>query len=197
MAIEIEAKIKADDLESLARRLLTLGAKPLRDLRQEDIYFDSPDGRLKKTGCGLRLRRQTAQKNQNDIIKDKAGAAENSVKAYLTFKGPVGDSVYKSRPETEVQVSDFQCALQMLEALGYKRRIAFEKRRRIFGLAGCLVCLDELPVLGRFVEVEGPDEDAIGRVLKDIGLDGRSHISEGYAKMMAAALRKNRKQKIL
>jgi len=192
MAVEIEAKIKADDLEALARRLLALGAKPLRDLRQEDIYFDSPDGRLKKSGCGLRLRRQTEQKNQNDVINDSAGAAENTAKAYLTFKGPVGDSIYKSRPEAEVEVSDFDCALRMLESLGYKRRISFEKRRRIFGLAGCLVCLDELPVLGRFVEVEGPDEQTIGRVLKDIGLDGRSHISEGYAKMMAAALRKNR-----
>ena len=48
---------------------------------------------------------------------------------------------------------------QIFESLGYTKRITLEKTRAIWQLDGCFVCLDELPLLGYFIEVEGPDEE--------------------------------------
>ena len=188
MPIEIEAKIRVEDLRQLEEKLRAIDARCIESVREEDIYFDATDGKLAACGCGLRLR-----KRQSVVVKTMAdkncGVAGGDEEIILTYKGPVGRSVYKSRAEIEVKVSDFASAMGILESLGYQKRIAFEKRRRVFGLGGCLVCLDELPVLGSFVEVEGPDEDAIGRVLKSLDLDGREHISQGYAKLMSRAVR--------
>ena len=53
---------------------------------------------------------------------------------------------------------------------------------------GCEVCLDELPRLGTFVEVEGPDEDAITGVLEKLDLQNEPHITQSYASMLADVL---------
>ncbi|MHC5101006.1 MAG: hypothetical protein ACYSOG_04145, partial [Planctomycetota bacterium] len=56
-------------------------------------------------------------------------------------------------------------------------------------LDDCEICLDELPYLGCFVEVEGPDEDVISGVLEKLDLHNEPHISHGYAAMMSHKLK--------
>ena len=48
---------------------------------------------------------------------------------------------------------------------------------------GCLVELDELPDIGAFVEVEGPDEKTVFAVSESLGLAGEP-ISESYLAMV-------------
>jgi adenylate cyclase class IV len=53
--------------------------------------------------------------------------------------------------------------------------------------------LDQLPLLGDFVEIEGPDEEKIATAQEKLGLSDLSHIAEGYASLVAKKQIVNRK----
>jgi adenylate cyclase class IV len=66
--------------------------------------------------------------------------------------------------------------------------LVFEKKRRIWRLGQCEVALDELPLLGNFLEIEGPDDKKIANVQKKLELTNLPHISESYATLMEEKL---------
>ncbi|HEG43978.1 hypothetical protein LCGC14_2969370 [marine sediment metagenome] len=170
MKIEIETKIKVDSLDNVAAALKKCGAEFIGEFVERDIFFDDAGKRLLEKGCGLRLRRRTGEGAENNI---------------LTYKGKRQGGKYKARQEIEVEVDSLKDMILLLGKLGYERKLEFEKRRQIWTLGGCEVCLDEIEPLGRFVEVEGPDEDAISKVIAELGLAGCEHIDKGYAVMMS------------
>jgi adenylate cyclase class 2 len=94
----------------------------------------------------------------------------------------------KSREELEVEVSDPASATSLLERLGYLRTLSFEKRRESWELDRCKVELDELPHLGKFVEVEGPDEASVMRVRERLGLASRPIVKSGYIALLMSYL---------
>ena len=73
---------------------------------------------------------------------------------------------------------------KLLIALGYEETIVIEKTRRIWQLGNCVIALDELPLLGKFVEIEGPDEEQITGLQSNLGLADLPHISQGYLQLM-------------
>ena len=174
--LEIEAKIKVDNLDPIARRLGELGAQFVAEQMQSDVYFQDADGTLEQRGCGLRLRSETI---------------DNKTVSILTFKGARQEGQYKIRPEYETPVADGSAMTHILEGLGYRTVLTVAKTRRMWTLDGCEVCLDEVPPLGCFVEVEGDSNAAIKAVLTRLGLADRPHIVEGYAAMMAKVIRKS------
>jgi adenylate cyclase class 2 len=171
--IEIETKIKVESLDEIAVRLEGLGAKSLYDVSQVDTYFDDQAGTLFASDCGLRLRQQSSGKDQ---------------KVFLTYKGPRQQTRLKSRSEIELKVSDFEATAQLLVALGYKKILVFEKKRRAWQMSECVVCLDELPLLSSFVEIEAPSEELIDEALQKLHLADMDHINEGYAHLIRAKL---------
>jgi adenylate cyclase class 2 len=173
LKLEIEAKVKVDLLEPIAQRLDQVGASFKHELLEKDSYFIDSDRMVVRPGCGLRLRREKVNGNE---------------RAVLTYKGPKKKTKFKTRQEIEVDVNNAAMAEQLLVALGCYKKLTFEKKRSLWQLQQCLICLDELPLLGCFVEVEGPDEAAISDVLKKIGLSDREHINKGYAKLMKTRL---------
>jgi adenylate cyclase class 2 len=173
MNLEIETKVKVESLEEIAGRLIALGGRLQYEVLQVDTYFDDADHTLLESDCGLRLRCQ------------KAGTGE---KLFLTYKGPRQKARFKSRPEMEIEVSDFAPAVELLAALGYEKALVFEKRRQVWQLSDCAVCLDEMPLLGCFVEIEGPDERRIADVLEKMDLADSAHINESYAHLMRSRL---------
>lgn len=170
MNLEIEAKISVSSLEPVSQRLRQIGAEFLKSVQETDAYLADAEGLLLKKGCGLRLRQQICGSEK---------------RFYLTYKGPRLAGCYKNRTETEIQISDYDAALNLFHELGFNPSIRVEKNRRIWRWESCLICLDELPKLGCFVEVEGPDEQQITKTLEQIQLSDRPHISEGYAWLMA------------
>ena len=168
MSVEIEAKIKVESLDAVAERLAELDAELVGGYLQRDTFFADADKELIKQGKGLRIRQQIRGSETTNI---------------LTFKGPKDNSELKSRVEKEVVVEDFASMAGILESLGYEKVFVIEKRRSVWYFGGCEVCLDELPLLGSFVEVEGPGETERFEVLQRLGLCGSDHIDEGYAKL--------------
>lgn len=168
MKIEIEAKIRVEALAPLAEKLETLKAERINNLTETDTYFRDNSGKLHENRCGLRLRRQIGNSGESFL---------------LTFKGPRINSKYKSRPEAQTLVSDPQAMQTILEGLGYEPALLVEKKRQLWKLDACEICLDELIGIGSFIEVEGPNEKEVEAVLIKLGLSDQPHIHDSYAKL--------------
>jgi adenylate cyclase class 2 len=173
MHAEIEAKLKVDSLADVERRLAECGATFLRESVQTDSYFDTADRALTGADRALRLRSEKTPERERLV---------------LAYKGAKEPDDYKKRREIELEVNDAEAAGLLLRELGYEKALAFDKRRRAWDLLGCEVALDELPLLGTFVEIEGPDSGTIARVQEMLGLSQVPHIRESYASLIAHEL---------
>jgi len=177
MRVEIEAKLKVDSLYEIEGKLAECGASFVREVVQTDWYFDTEDRELTRADMCLRLR------------IEKGDSREQLV---LAYKGPKEQDDYKKRQEAELQVSDAKAAELLLGGLGYHKALAFNKRRRLWALQACEVALDELPLLGAFLEIEGPDSVAIGTVQAMLGLSNVSHTADSYACLIERELSRRR-----
>lgn len=174
MCTEIETKLKVDSLREIEERLTELGAEFLGEQLQRDYYFDDADRTLTKTDRCLRLRRLLIGRTE---------------KIFLTYKGAKEKSNLKKRQEIEIEVEDIDLAHKLLLALGYEKVLVLEKKRQVWRFGECSVALDELPLLGSFVEIEGPDVGRIVDVQRSLGLADLPHVPESYAVQVAEKLR--------
>jgi adenylate cyclase, class 2 len=164
--VEIEAKLKVDSLESIAQKLSQIGAKPVGTVAQTDYYFDNKNGLMAKSDKALRLRKEMRDGIEKNI---------------LAFKGPRQDGKFKRRQEVQFGIDNAEQAIELLSAIGFEKALEVKKQRRLWQIEGCEVALDELPLLGTFVEIEGPSEEIIASVQSKLGLAGLPHIKESYA----------------
>jgi len=170
MCTEIEAKLKVDSLEEIECKLAELGAEFLAEQIQIDCFFDDVNSILTKSDRCLRLRKQMIGKNES---------------FFLTYKGAKEKSNLKKRQEIELEIKDADSVRKLLSELGYEQSLVVEKKRRLWQLGDCEVALDRLPLLGDFVEIEGPDEEKIANAQEILGLSDLSHIAESYASLVA------------
>ena len=148
--LEIEAKFRQPDAARTRAALTALGAAPAGTVGEVDHYFAAPDRDLKAT---------------DEVVRLRVSGDANT----LTYKGPKRESAVKSRPEIELPVAagpdGERRALALMTALGYKTVAVVEKRRSSFRLErggfNCLVCLDDVAEVGRYVEIEilAPEAD--------------------------------------
>ncbi len=178
MPDEQEAKLRVADHDDVLRRLRDASAELIEDVRITDVYFDAEDARLRESDRGLRLR-----------VREPVDGGER--RARLTYKGPrrTGRNV-KVRPEIETDVADADAVERILSAVGLPPAMRIEKRRTSYRLDDCRVELDELPLLGTFVEVEGADEAAIDAVCERLGLTGE-RIMEAYTHLLCEHCRRH------
>jgi predicted adenylyl cyclase CyaB len=118
----------------------------------------------------------------------------NSERYFLTYKGAKEKSSFKKRQEIEIEITDGDAVLDLFSALGYEKVLTIEKQRLTWRLGGCVIALDKLPLIGSFVEIEGPDEQKIAGVQNTLGLSRCSHIKKSYAALIKAELDKLGKQ---
>jgi adenylate cyclase class 2 len=173
--VEIEAKMAVPDLDVVRSKLRDIGSERAGRTLETNTFFDTEDRSLLAADEGLRLRRN------HDVETD----ADEHV---ITYKGPRMHGVLKSRDEVELIVASSEDATQLLERLGFVRMLSFEKRRESWKLGGCKVELDELPYLGSFVEVEGPDEATVLAVREQLGLSDRPMVKSSYIAMLMGHL---------
>jgi adenylate cyclase class 2 len=173
MYTEIEAKLKIDSPADIEHRLAELGAQFVAQRLQRDAYFNDTHSTIAKKDRCLRLRRESVNKTKRFILSHKGARQKDN---------------FKKRQEIEVEVADGDATEELLSALGYKQVLLFEKRRRLWMFADCIIALDELPLLGFFVEIEGPDDQKISAVQEKLGLAHLPHIPESYARLVTDKL---------
>ncbi len=163
---EIEVKYAITDLPALETRLKAIGAVLIQErIFESNLRFDTWDSSLEKTASVLRLRQDTA--------------------ARMTFKGPsVVQTGVRDRLEIEFVVSNFNAAWALLEALGYRISMVYEKYRAMYELAGAIVTLDEMPY-GSFAEIEGPDIASLHEVNRLLGLKWDAAVPLSYSEIFS------------
>jgi adenylate cyclase class 2 len=175
MALEIELKLKVESLEPIREKLKQLGAEFDGDYIQTDAYYDDCEDSLINSDRCLRIRKH----------KNHLGEAIE-----LTYKGARENHRFKSRREIGLKVEKAEELAELFQELGYKERLAFDKKRSLWEFGGCKVALDELPLLGKFVEIEGPNDNIIEQSQKKLGLGNLKHTSQSYAHLMEEAIAK-------
>ena len=161
---EVEVKFYLWNMASLEQRVKALPATLCQPRTHErNLRFDTRDRNMSAAFRVLRLRKDTAN--------------------WLTYKGPgwIVDGV-RQREEIEFQISDFDQARVLLEALGYQVVLVYEKYRAVYEYNGTLIALDKTP-LGDFVEIEGPDAASIKALSQLLGLDWSSRIHKSYVEL--------------
>jgi adenylate cyclase class 2 len=158
---EIEVKFYIRDREALEKRLLGLGGQLVGERTRElNLRFDTKFGKLRRRKQLLRLRQDHS--------------------AHMTFKGQsrVVEGVF-SRQEIEIELNDFEAAKRLIEALGFRVVVIYEKFRATYTFEGLEITLDELPY-GDFVEIEGESHQQIRSSAERLGLDWETAIESNY-----------------
>ena len=163
MAIEIEKKYLIDKkkLVELTARLAELGAKFSYETFEENYLHRGGllDGRM----AVLRLRK-------------------TEERTLLTYKEKVGvENDFKHQIEFETEVSDVDATESIIEKLGYKLSVIYEKHRKSWHLNDVEVVLDELP-FGYYMEIEGEMDDILATE-KLLGADDLETEARGYPRL--------------
>jgi adenylate cyclase class 2 len=178
MAIEIEAKMKVADHAALRTQLQSLGATKVGEFLETNTFFDTEDRSLLAADRGLRIRQ-----NRN--------VSAGSEQFILTLKGPRLHGQLKSREETEVTVGDARTMTALLDQLGYRVVLSFEKKRESWTLNNCHIELDEIPHLGTYVEIEGPGEEKVMKLREQLGLSDRALVKASYIALLMTYLQEH------
>lgn len=170
MPREVESKFHVDDLDGLKTRLVALGAVGAGPRFERNRVYDTTDGDLRRKGQLLRLRRDG--------------------RVTLTFKSPVSEPAragLKVMDERETRLEDFEAMARILEGLGYRPFLDYEKCREVWRLPDAVICLDILP-FGRYVEIESTPE-GIAETAALLGLDMAQASSATYHDLFRQHLR--------
>ncbi|HRX84772.1 MAG TPA: class IV adenylate cyclase [Phycisphaerae bacterium] len=171
MALEIEAKFKVDAFDAVRAALAAVAADRVGRRHETNHMLDRRDDPLAQHDSALRVR----------ACRALDGPPQSS---RLTFKGPVQASRFKVREELEVAIDDAAGVVAILERLGFRTALVYEKRRETWRLGDCRIELDELPELGCFVEIEAPDERTVEAVCHQLGLTGAEPITASYVHLL-------------
>ncbi len=174
MPTELEAKMQVADLEPVRGKLKSAGAARIKSELETNTFFDTPGNVLRSADKGLRIR----------VAVDEGGHK----KCTVTMKGPLQKSQFKAREEIQFVADDAEAVREMFEYLGYAATLSFEKRRETWKMGDSEIDLDELPLLGKFVEIEGKSEQEIAAVRQTLGLQDAGLISIGYIALLARLL---------
>lgn len=151
MAIEIEKKYRLtrEQRERLMVRLRESGATHEGEEFEENTLY---------AGGNLDVKRQVLR------LRRVGG------KAILTYKERhASESAIKQHREDETGVEDVEALVAILDALGYKPTLVYEKRRSTWQWKNAEIVVDELP-FGLFVEIEG-EVNVITEVEQLLGLN--------------------------
>ncbi|AEV36579.1 adenylate cyclase CyaB [Pseudovibrio sp. FO-BEG1] len=137
-AYEVERKYAVADLEVIRSQLEARGAVPFTlGNTEQDIFYDLADRRL-------------AHNDQQHVLR----IMRPSGRALWISKGPGPDNcVSMDLPEADQ-------AHKMIVSLGFEEVERFEKNRDIYFLGKFHVTLDDVPGLGRFIELAIMTDDA-------------------------------------
>lgn len=174
---EIEVKVKLHDIEDTLEKLVQAGVVISRPKEQHDVVYCLPEDRAKEndpTVNWLRIRTQ-----------DKS-------KVFFTLKRSVSGSLDSIEHETVVE--DGGELEAMLRYMGYITYSDLVKIRRTGHYGdGIEVCVDEVPPLGAFMELERLcEDDADGAevaaqllaVLDELGIAYEERVTRGYDELM-------------
>ncbi len=162
--LEIEVKFYISNFKPIRRRMEEMGAASQGKWFETNLRFEDQDQSLFRQNSLLRLRRDSRNR--------------------LTFKSSPGpsaeedDAEFKVYRELELEVSNFETMVRILESIGYHVEQTYEKERETFHYESLEICADTLP-FGNFLEIEG-EKEAIRSMARQLGLAWEQRILQNY-----------------
>jgi predicted adenylyl cyclase CyaB len=181
--IEIKLELSVNSASVLSKWLLD-NADFVAETFQSERYLDRSDNSLFFSDKFGKL-------NVDTYLRVRFSNIGSSVCLKKVHRDLNSDRVYCSEFETKVEDGD-----QLLEILynsGFMPKIFFEKNRKTYVYADFEIALDEIPQLGKFVEIEVKNRKfkdikdeflRIERLLKDIGINECKEHKDGYVYML-------------
>ena len=165
---EIEVKILEINKEEVEKKLIELGAKKILDSNIHARIFDFDDDILENSNRLLRLR------NEGD-------------KFVLTFKEKISDKDAKINEETEVEVSDIEKMIKILNALDLKIKMEAKKHRTSYKIEGTRFEIDtpleEFSHIPTYMEIEAKDVETIYKYAEIFGFTKEQCLPWGFSKL--------------
>lgn len=148
---EVEVKMPLSDPRRIRRRIRALGYRVATPRRRERNWLFDDRGRLRIQGRLLRLRQSGGEWS-------------------LTYKGPRTPGALKRRREIETVVDDGEACRWLLERIGFREAMRYERYRTTYtaGPDDPELNWDETP-MGVYLELEGRGP-RIRRMLAQLGL---------------------------
>lgn len=151
METEYEAKFLAVDKDEVRARIKSAAAKLIRpEFLQRRWVLDLPPGKHTMEAFAR--------------VRDEGGIVTMTWKDY-----PGG--VTNHPKEIEVQVSDFDKTVELLEQIGCTARSYQENYRELWHFADTHVTIDSWPFIEPFVEVEAKSEENVEKASNQLGFD--------------------------
>lgn len=175
---EIEIKVRLADLSETKQRLEAAGIVLSQAKKQHDVVYCLPENLQSEGGDTsvnwLRVR------------------TENESTVYFTLKRSVSGSLDSIEHETVVENGDE--LVKILEYMGYVVFSDLTKTRQTAHYGESIeICLDEVPPLGGFVELEmlcADDADVravekeLFSALEELGIEYTERVTKGYDELM-------------
>jgi len=174
--LEIELKVRTDDLGGVRAKLREKGARFLHRLHEHDVYYNAPHRNFAETDEALRIRYSEG-------------------KPVVTYKGAKLSGLgLKAREELNTAVESGDVFEEILSRLGFVPAAAVNKWRETYTLSPATITLDEVEGLGTFVEIEVISEGdrseslaIVSRIKKELGLTGEPILSSYLELILARA----------
>lgn len=169
--MEVEVRVKVDNLEEIKNKLIALGAEFYKEKIQVDSFFKRKGEELAPAGPGnVLLRVRESDKNK------------------LTFKALTEQTGVWIEHETEI--SNPEETKLMLEKIGFSKVTTMTKKRISGKLDEFELCLDDIKELGTYLEIalDSSDGEAAKKklieLLNKLGFDESQIIHKGYGAML-------------
>ena len=163
---EYEAKFYPVNKDEYRKKLLSVGAKLLRAERKMiRVIADSRVNSIIPKMDYLRVR------NEGHLIR-------------LSYKTTASnDGNLSDQKEIDVDVSDFEKTIKIIELLGIKFNRRQETLREEWGYKGAEITIDTWPGLDTYSEIEANSEELVKEIAQELGFDWNKKIITAAAEV--------------
>ena len=154
--IEHELRVLEIDRNEIIPKLEAIGAKRVKDVHMRRYVYDF-----------------------NPVQKHKyIRVRTDGIETTLTIKHVQKDTIDGTK-ELEIKVSDFEATNEILKQLGYTPKGFQESTRLEYELDGVFFDIDRWPLIPEFMEIEGPNPEAILAMVEKLDLKNYMVITSG------------------
>ena len=165
---EFEAKFYPVNKVEYRKNLLGIGAK--LDIPERKMIRVVADGRVNPI----------LERNGYIRVRNEGNLIRLSLKKTADEGGKLSD-----QKEIDVEVSDFEKTLKILEAAGIKFNRRQETLREEWTYKGAQITIDSWPGLGPFSEIEAESEEEVRKIAEELSFDWSKKIITPAAEVYA------------
>ena len=137
-----------------------------------DIDKDAIRAKLKAVGATL----EKPEILMRRVVFDTGGHSfarvrDEGDKIVMTYKNISDDYSILGTKEVNIEVSNYDDAIALLQGCGLEIKARQETKREIWKFGEVEICIDTWPWLPTFIELEGPTENSVWSLAEKLGLD--------------------------